>query len=63
MGMSSIIEEGLSRKTETNRKKGWCLPVALALPVCAALFEMIRVMDFSALNAYLSAAAKILSGK
>ena len=62
-GNSPFIETGLRSLTEKNRGKGLCLPIALAIPICATLFEMIRVMDFSALNAYLNAAAKILSGK
>jgi hypothetical protein len=64
MGNNSFfIDAGLKKSTETNRKKGWCLPVALGAPLCLGLVEMIRVMDFTAVNAYLNAAAKILSGK
>jgi len=60
---SPFIEIGLKKSMENNKKKGWCLPVALGVPLCIALYEMVRVMDFTAINAYINASAKILSGK
>ena len=59
----NLFHESLKIAVDKNTKKGCCLPLAVALPVCYTLLQMARTMDGTSLNNLLNAAVKILSGK
>ena len=59
--VSPLIEAGL--RSRAGKNKLGCLPLGIGITLCGALLEMTKVMDFTALNAYLTAAFKILIGK